>query len=96
MPGGEAGLVFYVLVATGAGILGGVVAFFWKPPVGARSAIQHFAAGLVIAAVAAEVIPEVDHKGTPTGIVLGCDMHLAPRPVAHSWHAGWSVVTRVR
>jgi len=36
-----------------------------------RSAIQHFAAGAVLAAVAANVIPEVEAVGTLTGIIGG-------------------------
>ena len=36
-----------------------------------RSAIQHFAAGAVLAAVAANVIPEVEAIGTLTGIIGG-------------------------
>jgi zinc transporter, ZIP family len=58
-------------VAAGAGVLGGVMAFFWAPRVRARSAIQHFAAGVVIAAVASGVIPDVEKTGTPLGILAG-------------------------
>jgi hypothetical protein len=39
----------YILIASGVGILGGILAVFWRPGVGARSAVQHFAAGAVIA-----------------------------------------------
>jgi ZIP family zinc transporter len=53
----------YTLAATGAGLVGALVALFWRPEKWARSAIQHFAAGLVIAAVASEVIPEVERIG---------------------------------
>jgi zinc transporter, ZIP family len=61
----------YVMVASAVGIAGGVVAFFWVPGVRARSAVQHFAAGLVIAAVASDLIPEVEKIGTPIGILGG-------------------------
>lgn len=61
----------YVLIATGAGILGSVAALFWKPKAKARSAIQHFAAGAVLAAVASNVIPEVERMGTLPGIMGG-------------------------
>lgn len=50
---------------------GGIVANFWAPAVKARSAIQHFAAGAVIAAVASDLIPEVERIGTPAGILGG-------------------------
>jgi zinc transporter, ZIP family len=61
----------YILSASGLGILGGLVAVVWAPRLKARSAIQHFAAGLVIAAVASELLPEVEKTGTPRGILLG-------------------------
>ena len=61
----------YILVATGVGILGGVLAAFWTPGVGARSAVQHFAAGAVIAAVASEIVPEVKRIGDPAGVLCG-------------------------
>jgi zinc transporter, ZIP family len=64
-------MIPYVLGAAGAGVLGGIVAFFWAPGVWARSAIQHFAAGVVIAAVAADLIPEVIKIGTPAGVLGG-------------------------
>jgi zinc transporter, ZIP family len=61
----------YILLATGAGILGSVIALFWDPKAKARSAIQHFAAGAVLAAVASNVIPEVERMGTLTGVISG-------------------------
>jgi zinc transporter, ZIP family len=44
---------------------------FWRPRVWARSAIQHFAAGVVIAAVASGVIPEIERTGSVAGILGG-------------------------
>jgi zinc transporter, ZIP family len=61
----------YILLASGAGILGSVIALFWNPNVQIRSAIQHFAAGAVLAAVAASVIPEVEQIGTLSGVIAG-------------------------
>lgn len=61
----------YILLATGAGILGSVIALFWNPNVRIRSAIQHFAAGAVLAAIAASVIQEVERIGTLRGVVTG-------------------------
>jgi ZIP family zinc transporter len=61
----------YIIIASAAGISGGVLAFFWAPGIGARSAVQHFAAGVVIAAVASDLIPEVEKIGTPSGIITG-------------------------
>jgi ZIP family zinc transporter len=61
----------YVLLATGAGVIGGAIALFWNPKAKIRSAIQHFSAGAVLAAVASNVIPEVEHIGTLPGILGG-------------------------
>jgi ZIP family zinc transporter len=61
----------YILLASGAGILGSVIALFWNPNVQIRSAVQHFAAGAVLAAVAASVIPEVEQIGTLSGVIAG-------------------------
>lgn len=61
----------FLLIAAGAGLIGGFIAFFWAPGLHARSALQHFAAGVVIAAVASDLIPEVEKIGTPAGILGG-------------------------
>jgi len=61
----------YILLASGAGILGGVISLIWSPNTKMRSAVQHFAAGAVLAAVASNVIPEVERMGTLPGIVGG-------------------------
>jgi ZIP family zinc transporter len=61
----------YILSATGAGILGSVISLFWEPKARARSAIQHFAAGAVLAAIASNVIPEVERLGTLSGVIGG-------------------------
>ena len=59
------------MAATGAGILGSLFSLFWSPAANIRSAIQHFAAGAVLAAIASNVIPEVERMGTFTGIMGG-------------------------
>ena len=61
----------YVLLATGAGVLGSVIALFWSPGTKIRSAVQHLAAGAILAAVASNVIPEVERLGTLPGVVGG-------------------------
>jgi len=61
----------YILLAAGVGFLGGVLALFWSPGVRIRGAVQHFAAGAVLAAIASNVIPEVERIGTFVGIVSG-------------------------
>lgn len=53
------------LVALG----GGVLASVWKPTHQTRSLIQHFAAGVVLAALAVELLPEIGREHAP-GLVL--------------------------
>jgi len=60
-----------VLLAAGAGLVGGFIALFWSPKVKARSALQHFAAGAVLSAVASSVIPEAERLGSIVGILGG-------------------------
>ena len=71
MPDQFSSILPYILLATGAGFLGSVISLFWNPKAKIRSAIQHFAAGAVLAAVASNVIPEVERMGTLTGVVSG-------------------------
>ena len=55
------------LVALG----GGVLASFWKPNHQTRSLIQHFAAGVVLAALAVELLPEIGREHAPGLVVAG-------------------------
>jgi zinc transporter, ZIP family len=48
---------------------GGVLAYFWNPNLQTRSLIQHFAAGVVLAALAVELLPEIGREHAP-GLVL--------------------------
>ena len=64
-------LLPYVLMAAAVGAAGGLLAAFWAPGLKARSAVQHFAAGVVFAAVASDLIPEVEKAGKPFGILAG-------------------------
>ena len=48
---------------------GGVLALLWHPGREAKSLIQHFAAGVVLAALAVELLPEIGREHAP-GIVL--------------------------
>ena len=61
----------YTLLPALAAILGSVVALRMRPGPIALSAIQHFAAGVVFAAAASEVLPDVMHRGLPYATVLG-------------------------
>jgi len=50
-------------------LAGGVLAAVWKPDHQTRSLIQHFAAGVVLAALAVELLPEIEREHAP-GLVL--------------------------
>jgi ZIP family zinc transporter len=50
-------------------LVGGVLAALWHPSHRARSLIQHFAAGVVLAALAVELLPEIEREHAP-GLVL--------------------------
>jgi len=56
-------------------LVGGVVAALWHPSARARSLIQHFAAGVVLAALAVELLPEIEREHAP-GLVLGLSFAL--------------------
>lgn len=59
---------FYPAVAV---LLGGVVALVRTPGESIRSAIQHFTAGVIFAALATELLPEVMHKRMPLVTIAG-------------------------
>src|SRR5690242_2313595 len=51
--------------------VGGVLAALWHPSHKARSLIQHFAAGVVLAALAVELLPEIEKEhATPWLLAL--------------------------
>lgn len=51
--------------------LGGVLAALWSPSHASRSMIQHFAAGVVLAALATEVLPEIGRSHPNPWHVIG-------------------------
>lgn len=50
--------------------LGGLLAVYWSPSHQTRSLIQHFAAGVVLAALAVEVLPEIGREHAPAWILI--------------------------
>ncbi len=50
---------------------GGVLASLWNPSHPARSLIQHFAAGVVLAALAVELMPEIGREHAPALVLVG-------------------------
>ena len=60
----------FTLIPFLAGVLGATIAAFSVPSSGIQSVIQHFAAGVVFAAVAGEILPEIRHQA-PVPIIVG-------------------------
>ena len=58
-------------IPAGIALFGGIMASFWKPSHAARSLIQHFAAGVVLAALAVELLPEIEREHAPGLVLIG-------------------------
>jgi zinc transporter, ZIP family len=50
---------------------GGALAALWKPSHSVRSLIQHFAAGVILAALAVELLPDIGKEHATKQVVLG-------------------------
>ena len=60
-----------MLVPAVVALGGGVLAAFWTPSNATRSMIQHFAAGVVLAALAVELLPEIEREHAPSLVLVG-------------------------
>jgi ZIP family zinc transporter len=60
-----------MLIPAVVSIFGGLLAVFWSPSHHTRSLIQHFAAGVVLAALAVEVLPELGREHAPGWVLIG-------------------------
>ena len=60
-----------MLIPAVVSIFGGLLATFWSPTHNTRSLIQHFAAGVVLAALAVEVLPELGREHAQGWILIG-------------------------
>ena len=65
------GAVSYTLIPLAGLLLGALAAVIRPPGPGIKSAIQHFAAGVVFAAAASEILPGLKHQGAGLPIALG-------------------------
>ena len=70
-------IVAVTLVPVAAAIAGGAIAVWRAPGEQLRSIIQHFAAGVVLAAVAGELLPEITKEHRPLGVVIGFSIGVA-------------------
>lgn len=66
----------YSMVAVVAAFVGGVIAIYRPPGPQMESNVQHFAAGVIFAAVAAELLPDV-HTRAPMVVVVGFALGVA-------------------
>lgn len=62
--------VSFTLIAVAAAFVGGSVAVYYSPGPRGESYVQHFSAGVVFAAVAAKLLPDV-HDRAPELVVVG-------------------------
>lgn len=76
MPGILVQALSYTMLAVVAALVGGLIAVFRPPGPYMESNVQHFAAGLVFAAVAAELLPDV-HTRAPRVVILGFALGVA-------------------
>ncbi|WCM26108.1 transporter [Sphingomonas sp. QA11] len=61
----------YTLVPVAAVLLGSLVAVIRRPGDAVISAMQHLAAGVVFAAAATEILPQVLHQASPPATLIG-------------------------
>ena len=61
----------FTLIPVAAVLLGSLVAVTRRPSEAVVSAMQHLAAGVVFAAAAVEILPQVMHEGSPIATFIG-------------------------
>ncbi len=54
--------LLYLTIPIAVIFTGGIVAVFWRPSNKIRSLLQHFSAGVIIVAIAVEVMPGIEHE----------------------------------
>lgn len=87
--------LLFTLIPFAAAIASGVLARVWTPGAGARSYIQHFAAGVVLAAVTGELLSDVVERqqvlAAVVGFVAGLGLMLVIKLVSHNLRGGGSM-----
>ncbi|MGL4186475.1 MAG: ZIP family metal transporter [Thiotrichaceae bacterium] len=59
-----------MLIPAGVSVLGGLLAMWWQPNRYQRSLIQHFTAGVVLAVLAVEVLPEIGREKVDPSVLI--------------------------
>lgn len=67
----------FASIPAAAVVMGGVVAAFRTPSPAVRSGVQHVAAGVLFAALATELLPEVVHRRLPWVTLIGFALGVA-------------------
>ena len=62
---------FYVAIPIAVTMIGAISATLRAVPASVRSAVRHFTAGVVFAAIAGEVIPDILHRHAPAPAIVG-------------------------
>ena len=70
-------IVIFTALPVLATIAGGIVPAIRTPGVSVRSSLQHFAAGVVFAVVASELLPDLKHAHSPIAMALGFALGVA-------------------
>ena len=70
-------VLLFTIFPVAAAILGGIIAAFRPPGPRLGSAIQHFAAGMVFAAVAVGLLPDVVSEHAPVATIIGFSAGIA-------------------
>lgn len=63
--------ILFTLIPVVAVLAGAVVALIRRPGAGFVSAMQHLAAGVVFAAAATEILPQIKHNASPVATLIG-------------------------
>lgn len=71
MPTALVNALSFALIPAGVALVGAVIAAFREPSPRLRTYIEHFAAGVVAAVVAAELLPEAVKEKSPLAIAIG-------------------------
>lgn len=61
----------YALISTFGIILGCLIALYFTPSDKLRAFLLHFAAGIIFAVVAVEILPDIVHRNIPIDIIIG-------------------------
>ncbi len=98
--------VSYTLIPFAALILGAIATVLRPPGPGLKSGVQHFSAGVVFAAAASEILPDLKHGGSAWAVLIGGGIGIVvmltievlflgltlAAEFAETWHSRWRVV----